>query len=169
VRYIVTVAGREMKVDLDGDQIRVDGRAVTASIARVPGTPELRLTLDGHSHVVAIEGRDGGHWRLVEAGAVREIGIEDERARHIRSLAGEGRSQASSGVLKAPMPGLVVRIAVQEGDSVAAGASLVVLEAMKMENELKAPTAGTVGAIRVSAGQAVEKGQVLLLLVPAPV
>ena len=169
MRYVVTIAERELLVDLDGDQIRVDGRAVTASIARVPGTPELRLTLEGHSHVLAVEGQEGGHWRLVESGAVREIGIEDDRSRHIRSLAGAGKSVTSSGVLKAPMPGLVVRIAVQEGDLVAAGTSLVVLEAMKMENELKAPSAGTVGAIRVSAGQAVEKGQVLLLLAPAPV
>lgn len=166
MKYFVTVAGKEIVVELDGEQVTVDGRAVTASITHVPGSPEVRLTIDGHSHALAVEGQDDAGWRLVDRGAVRDIGIEDERGRHIRSLAGAGKSAASGGVLKAPMPGLVVRIAVSEGDVVAAGTGLVVLEAMKMENELKAPAAGTVRSIRVSAGQAVEKGQVLLDIAP---
>jgi biotin carboxyl carrier protein len=60
------------------------------------------------------------------------------------------------------MPGLVVRIPVAEGQKIAAGASLLVLEAMKMENELRASGEGTVKTIRVRAGQAVEKGEVLI-------
>ena len=60
------------------------------------------------------------------------------------------------------MPGLVVRVQVEAGQSVAAGAGVVVLEAMKMENELRAATAGTVRTVRVRAGEAVEKGQVLV-------
>ena len=60
------------------------------------------------------------------------------------------------------MPGLVVRIPVNAGDAVSAGTGLVVLEAMKMENELKAPSATVVKSIRVAPGEAVEKGQVLL-------
>jgi pyruvate carboxylase subunit B len=62
------------------------------------------------------------------------------------------------------MPGLVVRLLVREGEQVQAGAGLVVLEAMKMENELKAPRAGVVQGIRVAPGQTVEKGAVLLQL-----
>ena len=86
----------------------------------------------------------------------------DERTRHIRSLTGAGdrpRGPAPSG---RPMPGLVVRVQAEAGQAVAAGAGVVVLEAMKMENELNAPSAGVVGAIRVGAGEAVEKGQVLV-------
>ncbi|NUQ12414.1 MAG: acetyl-CoA carboxylase biotin carboxyl carrier protein subunit, partial [Gemmatimonadaceae bacterium] len=70
--------------------------------------------------------------------------------------------------LVAPMPGLVVRIAVQEGDRVQAGTPLVVMEAMKMENELKAPVDGVVGPVRVRPGEAVEKGAVLVELVATP-
>ena len=66
------------------------------------------------------------------------------------------------GVLKAPMPGLVGRVQVQPGEQVAAGAPLVVLEAMKMENELKAGAPGVVKSVRVVSGEAVEKGQVLV-------
>jgi biotin carboxyl carrier protein len=166
MKYFVTVAGREVEVELDGEQVRVDGRVVTATLTRVPGAPEIVLAIDGRSHRVAVAGQEAGVWQLVDRGAVREVGIEDERARHIRSLAGAGKSVASGGVLKAPMPGLVMRIDVTVGDVVVAGAPLVVLEAMKMENELKAAVGGTVIAIRVATGQAVEKGQVLLDIGP---
>jgi biotin carboxyl carrier protein len=60
------------------------------------------------------------------------------------------------------MPGLVVRVLVEAGQEVEAGTGLVVLEAMKMENELKAPAGGTVSTVRSQAGEAVEKGQVLV-------
>jgi biotin carboxyl carrier protein len=62
------------------------------------------------------------------------------------------------------MPGLVVRVQVEAGQEVVAGAPLVVLEAMKMENQLKAPGPGRVSEVRVAAGQVVEKGQVLIRL-----
>ncbi|MES2124646.1 MAG: biotin/lipoyl-containing protein [Gemmatimonadota bacterium] len=166
MKYVVTMSGRTMQVELDGDQVTVDGVTVRASIAPVPGSPEFSLTIDGRSHLIAQGGQADGVWTIVDRGAVRDVGIEDERTRHIRSLAGAGKSAGGGGVLKAPMPGLVLRIAVNEGDVVAAGAGLVVLEAMKMENELKAPVAGTVRAIRVAAGEAVEKGQPLLELEP---
>jgi len=64
------------------------------------------------------------------------------------------------------MPGLVVRVQVEAGQSVAAGAGIVVLEAMKMENELRAAAAGTVRTVRVRPGEAVEKGQVLVEFEP---
>jgi pyruvate carboxylase subunit B len=90
----------------------------------------------------------------------------DERTRHIRSLVGAGKSQAAGGTVKAPMPGLVVRVLVQPGQTVAVGTALVVLEAMKMENELKAPVAGVVARVSATPGQAVEKGEILVTLAP---
>ena len=86
----------------------------------------------------------------------------DERTRYIRGLAGSGDKARGLAVLKAPMPGLVVRVQVEAGATVSSGAGLVVLEAMKMENELRATTAGTVRVVRVRPGEAVEKGQVLV-------
>ncbi|MEP6590125.1 MAG: biotin/lipoyl-containing protein [Gemmatimonadota bacterium] len=166
MKYLVTIAGRDIEVELDGDQLRVDGVAMVASLSPVPGSPEVQLTLDGRSHQLVNAGVTDGVWQLLDRGAVREVMVEDERTRHIRSLVGAGKSAAGSGILKAPMPGLVLRVAVREGDVVAAGDGLVVLEAMKMENELKAPAAGTVRTIRVAAGEAVEKGQPLLEIEP---
>jgi biotin carboxyl carrier protein len=88
--------------------------------------------------------------------------VMDERTRHIRSLTAGSTGARGPAPLRAPMPGLVVRVLVESGQEVAVGAGVVVLEAMKMENELKAPSAGVVGAIRVGAGEPVEKGQVLV-------
>ena len=66
--------------------------------------------------------------------------------------------------LIAPMPGMIVRVAVQVGDTVTPGQGLVVMEAMKMENELRATSAGTVKAVLAQPGTAVDKGAVLLEL-----
>jgi biotin carboxyl carrier protein len=99
---------------------------------------------------------------LVSSGERWEAEVLDERTRYIRSLAGAENQRPKAEVLRAPMPGLVVRIQAKPGDNVAAGSGLVVLEAMKMENELKAAAAGVVKSIRVAPGEAVEKGQVLV-------
>jgi biotin carboxyl carrier protein len=88
--------------------------------------------------------------------------VVDERTRHVRSLTSGAGQRRRPAALRAPMPGLVVRILVEAGQEVGIGAGLVVLEAMKMENELKAPAGGTVSAVQVRAGEAVEKGQVLV-------
>ena len=138
-----------------------------AGIASVAGTPEVRLVVDGMASTVAVAGHQGTAWQLVVAGGVREVTVEDERSRHIRLLASAGTAVAGQhAVLKAPMPGLVLRVLVAVGDTVAAGSPLLALEAMKMENELKAAGPGVVTAVLVTPGQAVEKGQKLLELGP---
>ena len=83
----------------------------------------------------------------------------NERALHIRSLTSNSDRPRASPVLKAPMPGLVLRVQVEPGQTVPAGSGLVVLEAMKMENELKAAGPAVVKAVRVQAGEAVERGR----------
>ena len=90
--------------------------------------------------------------------------MQDERTRHIQSLVGAGKTQKGGGTVKAPMPGLVVKMLVEPGAAVAAGQGLVVLEAMKMENEIKASAAGVIESVAVKPGQAVEKGAALVVL-----
>lgn len=164
MKYLVNVGGRQVEVVVTGEGVTVDGRAVEARLETVPGSPEVRLYLDGRLGRLAVDARTDEGWRLVDRGAVRDVEAVDERTHHIRSLTAAAGGPSRGGVLKAPMPGLVVRIQVAVGDTVEAGQGLVVLEAMKMENELKAPAAGTVTAISAVPGQAVEKGAVLLSL-----
>src|SRR5690606_13009749 len=108
-------------------------------------------------------GRPGerrGTWHLTIEGQPVTAEVVDERTKAIRAMAG-AEETASAGVLVAPMPGMVVRILVEPGQTVAAGQGVIVVEAMKMENELRSPAAGVVAHIAVSAGQTVEKGALL--------
>jgi pyruvate carboxylase subunit B len=162
VKYIVAILDREIEVDVDGDHVTVDGRTVPASLSAIPGTPVRQLLLGGRSEALALESAGAGRWTVVRRGERVELDVLDERARHIRSLTGGAERARGPASLKAPMPGLVVRLQVEAGQSVAAGAGVVVLEAMKMENELRAPAPGVVSAVRVRPGEAVEKGQVLV-------
>ena len=163
MKYFVAVGGREVVVELEGEHATVDGTPYTsAHLTALPGTPIRHLTLDGGSAVLAVEAAGRGQWAVGFQGERRELEVVDERTRHIRSLTGGGTKAGGPAVLKAPMPGMVMKVAVEEGQRVEAGAALVVLEAMKMENELRAPVAAVVKGVKVKAGQAVEKGQVLV-------
>jgi biotin carboxyl carrier protein len=162
VKYIVTVAGREIDVDIDGDQVRVGERTYSAALQRVPGTPLRHLLVDGRPSTLVIEGNGRGQWTIGVRGERWDVEAVDERTRHIRSLTGAVAGDRGAAPLKAPMPGLVVRILAEPGQGVTHGAGVVVLEAMKMENELKAPADARVKAVRVRPGEPVEKGQVLV-------
>jgi biotin carboxyl carrier protein len=162
VRYIVTVAGREVEVDVDGDRVTVGGRTMAATLGPVPGTPLRQLSLDGRPETLVMQAAGRGQWAIGLRGERWEVEVMDERTRHIRSLTGGADRPRGAGALRAPMPGLVVRVLVEPGQAVSRGAGVVVLEAMKMENELKAAADGTVKSVRVGTGEPVEKGQVLV-------
>ena len=93
-----------------------------------------------------------------------ELEVVDERTRQIQALTGKRAASGGGTMVRAPMPGLVVRVAVAAGQRVDAGTGVVVVEAMKMENELRAPRAGVVETVHVAVGQAVEKGAPLVTL-----
>jgi biotin carboxyl carrier protein len=162
VKYVVLLDGQTIEVEVDGDRVTVDGRAHSATLEVISGTPLRQLLIDGRPLTLSVEAVGRGRWALTPKGERWEVEVLDERTRHIRSLAGGGNQRRAAGVLRAPMPGLVVRVQAQPGESVAAGDPLVVLEAMKMENELKAGAPGMVKSVRVAPGEAVEKGQVLV-------
>ena len=165
MKYHVTLAGRTWIVDLGGGRVVVDGTPWEAHFAGVPGTPLHHLLLGDHSWTVASQPLEGvGRWALGLAGERYEVEVVDERTRDIQALTGKRKPAEGGGVVRAPMPGLVLRVAVAPGDHVAAGAGLVVVEAMKMENELRATRAAVVTDVHVKPGQAVEKGEPLVTL-----
>lgn len=168
MKYRVSLGGRtyDIEVSPDGGLVTVDGKPHRAELRPVPGTPLLILELDGATWTLPVVNTGPGAWLVQAAGERHEVEVVDERTAHIRSLAGSAAATVGPRVLKAPMPGLVVRVVVEPGQQVAAGASLVVLEAMKMENDLKAPGTAVVEQILVAAGQTVEKGTVLVTFRP---
>ncbi len=125
---------------------------------------QSRSTVNGWKRI----GRPYPGWALGAAGERFEVEVQDDRSRQIEALTGQGRKVAAGGVVKAPMPGLVVRVEVSEGKAVEVGEGLVVVEAMKMENELRATYKGVVERIHVKAGDRVEKGAPLVTLSPQP-
>ncbi|HSE05458.1 MAG TPA: biotin/lipoyl-containing protein [Methylomirabilota bacterium] len=143
-RFTVTIAGERLALE-----------------ARPTGEGIWSILLDGASHVVDVTEQDGAY--LVDVGGERyTIRVEEESRYIIRTRGAQGGERGQ--VLKAPMPGKVALIAVTVGQAVAPGDGLIVLEAMKMENEFKAQTAGTVKEIRVAVGQPVNPGDVLVVI-----
>jgi len=161
MKYVVTIRGRTFEVDLLGGEARVDGEVVHAALHTVPGSPIRLLMLPDGAETYAMSRRDGG-WVVHAGGEVWEAEIEDERTRRLREVTGGGAAAGGQVAVKAPMPGRVVRVEVQVGDPVRAGQGVVVLEAMKMENELAVPIAGRVTAVHAASGAAVTKGTVLV-------
>jgi len=161
--YTVTVGGRQHTVVLGGDPaIEVDGLAHTVDIRPV-GQHGFSLLLDGHS-ISAIVHRSGETYQVITGGVPHSVHVETERQRLMKQIAGVAGTAKRRAEITAPMPALVVRIEVQEGERVEKGQGLVVLEAMKMENEIKSPDGGVVKRIAVTPGSTVEKGQTLVTL-----
>jgi propionyl-CoA carboxylase alpha chain len=162
MKYVVVLDGQTIEVEVDGDRVTIDGQTRTATLGLIPGTPLRQLLIDGRPFTLSVASLAGGQWSLTQRGERWDVEVLDERTYHIRSLAGAVDQRRAAGVLKAPMPGLVVRVQVEPGQQVTAGSPLVVLEAMKMENELKAAAPGVVKSVKAAPGDAVEKGQVLV-------
>jgi len=165
MKYSVTIGAKTFEVEVEGSRVTVDGVALEADLAAVSGTPLYHLLLGGESWTVAAEPLEGGgRWVLGLVGERVDVAVEDERTRGIEAGTATSRRVSGGGTVRAPMPGLVVRIEVAEGQEVDAGTGLVVVEAMKMENELRAPRPGKVQTVHVAVGQAVEKGASLVTL-----
>jgi pyruvate carboxylase subunit B len=162
MRYFVSLKGRTVEVDLGGDGVRVEGQPVVADLVEMDGTEVRSLLLDGRSHRILVTPRGHGNWSLHLSGRHFTAKVVDERTRAIEDMTGSRETPLGPGALKAPMPGLVLKVEVAEGDIVVPGQGLVIVEAMKMENELRSGGDARVKRILVSPGQAVEKGQVLV-------
>jgi pyruvate carboxylase subunit B len=167
VKYVVDIDGTRIEVELDGEIACVDGGSPQrARLMEGEGTPIRIVTIGDDSpqtHRVTAR-RDGARGRYVLRidGWRHTVEALDERTRAIRDLSAAAQTSAGPRPLTAPMPGLVVRVLVAPGDQVEAGQSIVVMEAMKMENELRSPSAGRVKSVSAQAGAPVEKGAVLV-------
>jgi len=165
VKYSVRIGDRTVDVEVDGTRVTVGGEGFEAQLAPLPGTPLYHLLLADDSWTVAVQPGEGpGRWALGVVGERVEVEALDERSRQRPTDAAPRAAPTGSRTVLAPMPGLVVRIEVAAGQPVAAGAGLVVVEAMKMENELRAPHSGVVATVHVAVGQAVERGAPLVTL-----
>src|SRR5512141_1121760 len=164
MRYITTVEGNQFLVEIiDEKHVNVDGKLYEVDFESVNGQPVYSLIVDGKSHE-GYAARGDEDWQVLLHGRLYPATVEDEREKRLRSAAGGGVMEAGEFHLRAPMPGLVVAIPVEEGQEIKRGQVLVILESMKMQNELKSPRDGTLGRVRVKPGETVEQKQTLLSL-----
>lgn len=163
--YVVEVNGQRYNVDVREGTVIVDGVNYRASLQQVAGTPVRIVSVNDAVHRMVMRERVArGRYRLWLDGHRYDAEALDSRARAIREMQASVAKPAGPAPLRAPMPGLIVQLHVKAGDVIAAGDGLVVMEAMKMENELRAPAAGKVKAVHVIVGAAVEKGALLVEL-----
>ena len=165
MKYVVRVDGTDIAVTIEGDRVLVHGDATPARLSEITGTPVRILSLGERVHRFLVRrGARRGEYTLWLDGHRFDVEALDERTRAIRDLSATTSGPTGPAPLVAPMPGMVVRVQVQEGDDVQPGQGLVVMEAMKMENELRAAGAGRVKRVLAAPGTAVEKGALLLEL-----
>ena len=147
--FSLSLDGTTYKVVFDGNSILVNGQPF------VVGLEEDRVLVDGTPYDVTLEEN-----QVVVGGIAYELGVkglEEDKA----GPKAAARAVASAGAVTAIMPGKIIRVLMAEGEPVAEGDVVCILEAMKMENELKAPKGGTVKALHIQSGQDVEMGAVL--------
>jgi biotin carboxyl carrier protein len=166
VKYIVQLNDERKTVSLDADEISYEGEpSVHGELSDIEGSPVRMVKIGTHVYRVVAQKRDGrGRYTLWVDGYRFESEALDERTRAIRDTTAATAAPSGPAPVRAPMPGLIVRVNVQVGDVVEAGQGVVVMEAMKMENELRATAAGRVKSIEVAPGAAVEKGTLLVAL-----
>ena len=165
MKFAATVGSRTHVVDVihdDGGYRITIGGTVWNVDARQTAHGTYSLLVDGASYTSDIDG-GGGTYAVTVGGETYAIQVEEHTRYVIRTHGGTSGGGAGQ-ILKAPLPGKITHVAVREGETVTTGQSLVVIEAMKMENELKATASGVVREIRVAAGHAVNAGDVLVVI-----
>jgi pyruvate carboxylase subunit B len=141
--------------------VRIGDREVPVDISLKPGSPYMHLLIEGRSYPCTFH-EEENIMVLNLRGREYRFEVLSDRRKRVRDLGLKEEKAVGSKDIVAPIPGLVVEVEVNEGDTVEAGQGVVIMEAMKMENELKAPAAGIVKAIKTEKGTPVDQGQLLI-------
>jgi biotin carboxyl carrier protein len=162
MKYVTTIDKQEFQIEVvDERHIRIGDRLLEVDFETVSGQPVFSLILDGRSYESFVyQGEED--WDVLLRGRQYQVKVEDEREKRLKAAAGGGAVEGGEFHLKAPMPGLVVAVLIEEGQEVKKGQVMLILESMKMQNELKAPRDGVMGRVRVKSGESVEQRQTLL-------
>ena len=165
MKYVVDVNGERNMVSLDAGRATLGDAELVVRLDAAEDSPARVVRIGDRVHrIVVRRGDRRGRYSLWIDGFRHEVDALDERTRAIQDLAAAAAGPRGPAPLVAPMPGLIVRVNVTQGQQITAGTGLVVMEAMKMENELRASASGVVKAVHVAPGQAVEKGALLVEL-----
>jgi biotin carboxyl carrier protein len=165
MKYITTIDDQEFEVEvIDSRKVSVNGKVYEVDFEPVSGQPVFSLLVNGGSFQSHIYESDENEIQVLLRGTLYSAVVEDEREKRLRAAAGGGAADSGEYILKSPMPGLIVQVPVNEGQEVAEGDVLVILESMKMQNELKAPRDGKITRVMVKESDSVEQKQTLVSL-----
>ncbi len=165
MKYVTTIEGREYLIDiLDEHQVSVDGVLHQIDFMPVGDQQVYSLVVNGKSVDANVYLNDDT-WQVLFQGNLYSAIVEDEREKRLRAALGGRVAEHQDYHLKAPMPGLVISIPVEEGQAIHKGDVLAVLESMKMQNELRSPRDGKVIRVRIKPGDRVEQKETILSVV----
>lgn len=163
MKYITTIDGTEYEIEWNEEgHVSVDGKPYDVSVNSLGGGDLVSMILNNRSFEVVVNSAERDRWEVLLNGENYDVRVQDERAHRLARARGELDGDSGLVSTKSPMPGVIVNVLVEVGQAVSKGETLVILESMKMENELKATMDGTVTDIQVEAGATVEKGAVLV-------
>jgi biotin carboxyl carrier protein len=164
MKYYATIEDKTFEIEINQlGELCIDGECAAVDFQSIGDTAIYSLLLGHISYEALVEARDDDYEVMVQ-GTLYRVHVEDERTRRLLQAARGFAPPEGEIAIKAPMPGLIVDVPISQGQSVSEGDVLVVLESMKMENELKAPRAGLVSQVRVRAGESAEQHQVLVTI-----
>jgi biotin carboxyl carrier protein len=163
VKYFARIGNNEYEVEISDAQILLDGEPVAVDIVR-SGLPELYSVLfGGQSHEMLITS-DRFNYTVSIRSEQFQVQVQDERNRRLNQARKMPTLPDGELAITAPIPGLVVKVLISAGDAVEEGQPLVILEAMKMENEIRSTRSGVAKTILATPGQRVEQNAVLVVL-----
>ncbi len=167
MKYYATIEDQVHEISIDRQGlVTIDGVELRVDMRSVGGANHYSLLIDHDSYEVVLDPETELRYihGVMVSGQRYVVNVQDERSRRLALADRNVKAPSGDLAIKAPIPGLVVKIPVEVGCHVEEGDSLIILEAMKMENELRAPRAGLVHEVRVAAGSQVALGQILLTL-----
>ncbi len=163
MKYITRVKGEEYEIEIERDnEIVVNGVKYAIDFSQLSDPGTLSVLINNRS-IAALVDENDDHWDVLIRGELYPVEVQEERVyrlSHARATLNGDDELA----VRSPMPGLILKILVKEGMPVKSGDKVVILESMKMENELRSPRDGVVHHVQVAPGDSVEKGQTLVVI-----
>jgi biotin carboxyl carrier protein len=164
MKYITIVNDQQYIIEIGHEgQIEVDGQKYEIDFEQLSEGGILSLLLNNRSFEAIVEEREQD-WEVLIHGELYTVFVQDEQAYRLAKERGVTSDETGEAAIKSPMPGLIIAIPVEVGQAVAKGDKVVILESMKMENELRSPKDGLVANIYVEPGASVEKNQILMAI-----
>ncbi len=163
MKFLTQICDQEVVFELatGNGQLKLTAENVQGPLDLEPLYPGVySLILNQKSHVIAV--RLNGEYTVLVDGHSAQVKIKDEMAQRLEAMGWKNNRSQRAGLVHAQIPGLVTQVLKTEGDAVDEGEPILIMEAMKMENEVKAPVSGTILTVHVKAGQSVEKGTLII-------